>query len=197
MNVRLEFNTHILAGVYWDSKVLFNDYFVRCDMITGTKNNVEQNIALERAKHLLFNRMANSVFIDSREKAAIKKLEAAGIRTVILPEQPVDQIIGMMLFSKLDAIMEGRIVITQVKLSSDIGDNITYCQNDQESIGPFADKGWWNNPEPICSDTRSSAGKVVPINPSDTWQSLDLHWLQDDASDTASNVLTFRKDDKE
>lgn len=197
MNVRLEFNTHILAGVYWDNKVLFNDYFVRCDMITGTKDNVEQNIALERTKHILFNRMTNSVFIDSREKAAIKKLEAAGVKTAILPEQPVDQIIGMMLFSKLDAVMEGRIIITQLKLSSEIGDSITYCQNDQESIGPFANKGWWNNPEPICSDSRSSSGKVVPINPGDTWQSLDLHWLQGDSVDTASNVLTFRKDDKE
>ena len=109
MNVRLEFNAHVLAGVYWNEVVLFNDYFVQCELITNTKNNAEQNIALDRLKHMMFSRFQNSVFIDSREKSAIKKLEAAGLKTVVLPEQPVDQIVGMMLFCKLDSVMEERL----------------------------------------------------------------------------------------
>ena len=199
MNVRLEFNAHVLAGVYWNEVVLFNDYFVQCELITNTKNNAEQNIALDRLKHMMFSRFQNSVFIDSREKSAIKKLEAAGLKTVVLPEQPVDQIVGMMLFCKLDSVMEERLHMTQLKISSEIGDNIIYLQSEHESVGPFADKGWWNNPEPVCSNQRSTAGKVVTIHANnDTWQALDLHWTQDDNDDGNNNVVVaFPKDDKE
>lgn len=196
MNVRLEFNAHVLAGVYWDGVVLFNDYFVRCDMITGTKNNVEQNIAMDRLKYMMFNRFQNSVFINSLEKITIKKLESAGVRTIALPEQPVDQIVGMAMFCKLDSVMEGRLHMTQLKLSSEIGDNIAYLQNEHESVGPFAEKGWWNNPEPVCSDTTSRFGKIVNINQSETWQNLDLHWIKNN-DDSGNVVVAFKKDDKE
>lgn len=197
MNVRLEFNTHVLAGVYWQNAVLFNDYFVRCEIITATRDSVEQNIAMERLKYMLFNRFQNSVFVDAKEKTAIKKLEAAGIRTIPLPAQPVDQIVGMMLFCKLDAVMEDRLNMTQLTLSSEIGDNVSYLQNEHESIGPFADKGWWNDPEPVCSDTKSTQGKIVAINANNTWQTLDLHWTHNDSENDSGNVVAFRKDDKE
>jgi hypothetical protein len=34
-----------------------------------------------------------------------------GINVTTLPEEPVDQIIGMMLYYKLNAIMEGRMIV--------------------------------------------------------------------------------------
>ena len=195
MNVRLEYPAEFLSGVYWNDAVLLNRYTVRCEMVTGTKNNVEQNIALERLKYTLFHQMQNSVFISEKEKSSIKRLEAAGIRAIPLPEQPVDQIIGMMLYCKLDAVMEGRIVMSQLRISSELGENIWYSQNETESVGPFGNKGWWNNPEPVCSDSRPN-GKVVSINQTTTWQALDLHWTVGN-QEKENIVLPFRKDDKE
>jgi len=197
MNVKIEYPAEFLSAVYWNEQVMFNRYTARCEMITGTKDNIEQNIALERLKYILFVQMQNSVFVDSKEKAAIKRLEAAGLRTVVLPEQPVDQIIGMMLYSKLDAVMEGRIVMSQLRLSSDLGENIVYSHNEIETIGPFQQKGWWNSPEPACFDSKSPGGKVVSISTKTvSWQSLDLHWSQDQEQ-TENTVVVFRKDDKE
>lgn len=195
MNVRLEYPAEFLSGVYWNDSVLLNRYTVRCEMVTGTKDNVEQNIALERLKYILFHQMQNSVFVSEKEKSAIKRLESAGIRAIPLPEQPVDQIIGMMLYCKLDAVMEGRIIMSQLRLSSELGENIWYSQSEIETVGPFANKGWWNNSEPVCSDSRPN-GKVVSINQTTTWQILDLHWTVG-TEEKENTILTFRKDDKE
>lgn len=194
MNVRIEYPAEFLAGAYWENCVLMNCYTVRCEMLTGTTDNVEQNIALERLKWILFHAMQNSVFIDAREKSAIKRLEAAGVRTVILPAPPVDQVIGMMLYCKLDAVMEGRIAMSQLSLSSELGENIIYHQNNIESVGPFAQPGWWQNAEPNCGQSKVTSAKVVDIGTGQTWKGLDLHWTQDD-NDIKSNVVAFRKDE--
>lgn len=197
MNVKIEYPAEFLAAAYWEDSVMMNSYVVRCEMMTNTRDSREQNIALERLKYILFMQMQNSVFVDHREKAAIKRLQAAGMRTVILPEQPVDQIIGMMLYSKLDTVMEGRMSITQLKLSSELGENITYFQTDNETIGPFSQKGWWNNPEPTVSDAKEG-GKIVSIRGTTTWQLLGLDWLDHGEENNKGNtVVAFRKDDNE
>lgn len=193
MNVRIQYPAEFLAGAYWNDVVLMNCYTVRCEMITNTNDNVEQNIALERLKWILFNAMQNSVFIDAKEKLAIKKLESAGLRTVPLPAPPVDQVVGMMLYCKLEAVMEGRMAMAQLSLSSELGENVIYYQNSLESLGPLAEPGWWQTPEPICSNSKYQ-GKVVSIESSQTWKSLDLHWTQD-SNDAKSNVVAFRKDE--
>ena len=196
MNVRIEYPAEFIAGVYWDSVVLFNVYTVKCEMVTGTKDNIEQNIALERLKYILFHQMQNSVFIDSRDRTQIKRLEAAGIRAIPVPQQPVDQIIGMMLYSKLDAVMEGRIIMHQLKLSSDLGENVVYSQNEHETLGPFHERGWWNSPDPACSDSKINA-KVVSINNAPGWQHLDLHWsMSQEDHKNNSTVVAFRKDEE-
>jgi len=198
MNVKIEYPAEFLSAVYWNDQVMFNCYSVRCEMITNSRDHIEQNIALERLKYILFVQMQNSVFVDVKEKATIKRLETAGLRTIALPELPVDQIVGMMLYSKLDAVMEGRIVMSQLRLSSDLGENVVYSQTDTETIGPFQQRGWWNSAEPGCSDAKPSAGKVVSIaTKAATWQSLDLHWDQEHNKETDNTVVVFRKDDKE
>jgi hypothetical protein len=195
MNVRIEYPVEFLAAAYWENTVMMNAYTVRCEMLTNTRDSREQNIALERIKYILFAQMQNSVFVDHREKAAIKRLEAAGMRTVVLPEQPVDQIVGMMLYSKLDAVMEGRMTVTQLKLSSELGENVTYFQTDNETIGPFQEKGWWNNPDPVVSDSKGG-GKVVSIKGTTTWQMLDLDWNKEEEN-KGNTIVAFRKDDNE
>lgn len=196
MNVRLDYQCQFLAGVYWNNEVILNSYAVSCEMITGTSDNVEQNIALQRLKYMLFEQMQNSIFVSNKEKAVIKKLEAAGVKTVALPELPVDQIIGMMLYSKLNAVMEDRIIISELKLSSELGDSVWYKHSEMESIGPFAEEGWWNNSERMCTDSKSSSSKVVSITNNAGWKTLDLDWPDDESGDSDdSTVVVFKKDE--
>lgn len=201
MNVRLEYATEFLAGVYWNDELLFNRYYVELSLITGTYDQIEQNLALERLKHMLHQVMNNSIFISANEKNAIKKFDSAGLKAVSLPEPPVDQIIGMMLYCKLNAIMDGRLLVTQVKLGSDLGDGIMYLHHENESLGRLAQTGWWHDQEPTYRDCKQSASKVVSLRSNDTWANLDLHWEEDDISEettkTDNVVVAFKKDDKE
>jgi predicted Fe-Mo cluster-binding NifX family protein len=91
--------------------------------------------------------LVDAVFIkDTDDQEQIALLKAAGIKVIALPEEPVDQIIGMMLYSKLSAVMEGCMLIRSIMLSSTAGDNVIYEHDAQESVAPFDQPGWWNEP---------------------------------------------------
>jgi hypothetical protein len=201
MNVRLEYNLEFLAGIYYNDNVFFNKYFVDLEFTTQCSDPVDQNVALDRLKFFVSQILQHSVFVDSSEKTAIKKLETAGIKIATLPSVPVDQIIGMMLFCKLNAVMEDRILITQLKISSDFGEHIVYLQHENESVGPFEAKGWWHDPEPNCGYLQMSSSKVVNISDTPTWQNLDFGWNvreEVDLAPTGSNkvVVAFDKQDE-
>jgi hypothetical protein len=202
MNARIDYETSFLAAVYWEDQVLFNSYHITLKMRTMSMDSSEHNIALDRIRYIVNEMVTNAVFIHDEDRASIKKLEAAGIKVINLPEIPVDQIVGMMLFSKITAAMEDHMEIGQLSISSLLGENIVYHQDSTESVGPFEDNGWWQDPEPRAQGSKSGVGKVVRLQKSQTWRDLDLHWANeeddDNEEDSENNtVVAFRKDDKE
>lgn len=200
MNARIDYETGFLAAIYWEQKVLFNRYYLTIKMRTVSMDSTEHNIALDRIKYLVDDVMANSVFVSEEDKSVIKKLESAGIKVISLPTIPVDQIVGMMLFSKITAVMEDHMEIGQISISSDLGSGIVYHQDSTESVGPFESAGWWQDPEPHAQAPMASSGKVVKLERAMTWRDLDLYWDEEeeqDDSEESNTVVAFRKDDKE
>jgi hypothetical protein len=205
MNARLEYHTGFTAAIYWEDQVLFNKYLIKLEMRTVTMDNDDHNISLERIKHIIDDLMNNAVFVHEQDRPAIRKLETAGLRVISLPEIPVDQIIGMMLFSKISAVVQRHIDITQIKISSDLGEGMIYLQDQDESLGPFELPGWWQDSEPWAQAPVSAAGKIVKLQRSRTWRDLGLNWPdqtdapanQDHANDSDNIVVAFRKDEKE
>ena len=113
-----------------------------------------------------------------------------------MPEQPIDQIIGIALYSKLNAILEQRMFIHDVTIQSDLGDNVRYLHSDQESLGPLSQLGWWQDASPAHSDFKSPAGKkhVVRLNRTLTWQDLELEWSDVESVESADdNTVVFAK----
>ena len=160
---------------------------------------------------MIVEEFCNSSFIEKTETDAIAAYEAAGLKCVTFPAEPVDQIVGLALFFKLNSITEGMMQVLDLNLHSDAGGGVTYLHNDDEEPGPFDDDGWWHGSNPICSAGRQT-GKVVPIADV-TWKSLDLEW--DDETDepeveveiiidkdlfpeksSAENVVEFKPNDK-
>jgi hypothetical protein len=200
MNARIDYETDFLAAVYWEDRVLFNHYHLVIKMRTMSMDNQEHNIALDRIRYLVENMMTNSVFACEEDRAAIKKLESAGMRVISLPEIPVDQIVGMMLFSKITAAMEDHMEIGQLSVSSSLGEGIVYHQDASEGLGPFEDEGWWTDPEPRAQTPIVASGKIVKLQRPAAWRDLDLHWEDEDVQDEPDNnstVVAFRKDEKE
>lgn len=198
MNVRLEHQFEFTAGTYLDAKLHMNNYRVKIEMITLSVDGIEQNIALDRMRHMLFNHFQDCVFVQSSEIDAIDKFQNAEINVVVIPETPVDQIIGIMLYCKLNAVMQDRLCITQLKISSDLGQNLWYLQCDEEEVGPFEDLGWWHSADPNTFEKNKNYSNIIRLQKNNSWHDFNLEW--DDellVKDDNSTVLAFGKDDKE
>lgn len=198
MNVRLEYQFQFTAGTYLDGKLCMNNYYIKLELITQSVDGVEQNIALDRMRHMLFNHFQDCVFIQDTESDAIDKFQTADINVVVLPETPVDQIIGIMLYCKLNAIMQERLFITQLKISSDLGQNLWYLQNDEEEVGPFEYVGWWHTSDPNTFEKNTNYSNIIRLQKNASWHDYHLEW-EDELliKDDDSTVLAFGKDEKE
>jgi hypothetical protein len=201
MNVKLGYNLRLTAGIWWDGRLIMNNYDVTFKMLTVSSDHENQNIALDRLRYMADQCFTDTVFVCETEQDQIAKLHAAGIKITVLPEDPVDQIIGMMLFAKMNAIMEGNIVVRSVMLSSTVGDDVIYEHDHTEEIIPFHSPGWWLDPEPT-HEFRSEvedADSVLLIASGTLWREVDLDWNSDPAGTDAENVLVFAefKNDKD
>ena len=204
MNVRIKFSSDFVSGCHWRDKFYMNRYFVTIHMVTQTTDITEQNIAFDRLKYMLSESFFSKVFINSTETKQIKLYNAAGIELAPLPEDPLDQIIGIMLFTKLNSVMEEKIMITDLELKSELGDNVIYQHSAGENIGPFAKSGWWHDPSPVCSDSKSNSRKtkeerVVKLHHYNTWHGVNLDWNEEEPQETPSTVVyaNFNKDETE
>ena len=194
MNVRVKYDTVFTAGVFWQDQLLMTNYTVKLKMLIQSSDIEEQNLALVRCKEMLLSCFTNSIFINQTNVKQIKLFTAAGCKLTTLPEEPLDQIVGIVLFCKLNAVMQDRIQIVDLELSSDLGDLIVYSHSIDEPLGPFADNGWWNEPEPIHNDLNSilkktSAERVVAMQKNKTWRDFNLDWDDTESTDTESQVV--------
>lgn len=193
MNVKITYNTDFLAGVHWDEHFLMNNYYVTVDMLTNTADTLNQNIALSRIRHVMEEQLQDCYFVNLIDAAAIEQLQLAGIKFSELPEQPVDQIVGMILFAKFSAVAEQQLLIQSVKVSSVLGDRIIY-EHSKDDKAAFTSDAWWNSASPYCSDidTPGYNNSICLVNGTKRWRELGMHWNQQESLNSeVGNVLIF------
>lgn len=196
MNVRLHYETGFLAGVYFDDRLQLNSYQVGLHLVTRSVDPADSNVALERVKTFV-NGLNSTVFINSCWLLHEEMMSEMGIDITTLPEEPVDQIVGMMLYYKLNAIMEGRMEITQLELSSVLGDDICYLHDDEDPAGPFAQDGWWNDSSArrrgkTATDSETNVVKITHKN----WREFGLDWPEETPKDIKNVVhASFSKNE--
>jgi hypothetical protein len=93
-----------------------------------------------------------------------------------LPEEPVDQIVGIMLYCKLNAVTEGNLSITQLDISSSLGDEVWYQHHSDDNLGPLSQDGWWHKKtcqkHNLPQDTEHNVVKVENSG----WAEYGLEW---------------------
>lgn len=196
MNVRLEYDMHWRAAIWFENTLQMNSYSVELAITTNTSNADDHIVSLNRLNHFIYHEMANTVYIHQDNTAQAQALTGAGIKITTLPEEPIDQIIGIALYSKLNAILEERMFINGVTIQSDLGDNVRYLHSERESVGPLSQIGWWQDSSPAHSDFKSTSGKkhVVRLSRNITWQDLELEWSDAEPKETTdNNTVVFAK----
>lgn len=195
MNVRLEYDMHWRAGIWFENCLQINNYNIELAMITNTANADDHVVSLSRLNHFVYNEMANTVYIRQDDTAQIQALTSAGIKVTTLPEEPIDQIIGIALYSKLNAILQERMFVNGVTIQSDLGDNVRYLHSERESMGPLNQEGWWNDASPAHCDFKSTTSRkhVVKLNRTLTWQDLELEWSDAEPVENTGNTVVFAR----
>lgn len=192
MNVRIQYNIPFIAGVWWNDTLCMNNYLMRLSMITNCSDPESHNIAFERMKYFVYSKLCNSVMINQGHVEQCQSLVAAGVKITTMPAEPVDQIVGLVLHSKINAVMEDRLILVESEISSELGDNMIYFHSEDETSAQEFGAGWWQESDPTHYDAIIvHQDKVVPIHGPSVWRELNLSWPEPDAETPKDNTVVF------
>jgi hypothetical protein len=191
MITRIERDIFFAAGVHFDDAYYINTYDFLLSMLVETDIPKEHTIAMDRFDLFIKNAATNAVFINEEKHEEIEKYKEAGLKIITLPGEPFDQIVAMVLLLKLNAIMENRIKITDITISSLLGEGIRYpiVTETAENADIMLGDKWWHN-----SDIETTNQNVFKFEPENNIVKLfdDSIWAQYDLSwkDKPKNLLT-------
>ena len=191
MNVKIQYDTEFMAGVYSHDSLYLNSYSISVSLLTKTQDSESTNIAMERVKCFMHHVLCDTVFFGPNDHETAEVFQMMGTNVTILPEEPVDQIIGIMLYCKLNAIMQDRMCVTSLNISSILGDNIWFLFDEDDALGPFAKEGWWHEPSVQHTIEKPEAvpENVVKVTPS-AWHEYGFIWPED-KSENRSNTVAY------
>lgn len=141
-------------------------------------DNRGYNTAYSRMKFWFNDIMQDSILI-SHDHAQLSVWRHTGMRTIEFPTEPLDQVIGLMLMSKLNAMTEGRLEISQVSVTSMADDFVTYFCDHGDHLHWFDEPGWWRDSSPNHAMTprrNRTSGKVIAMSRTQDWKNHDLDW---------------------
>ena len=191
MNVRLQYDLDFMAGIYYENRLQLNHYNVGIQLLTQVSNSTEINIAMERTKAFVYAELCDTVFFGPQDTEKADMFQMMGMNVTTLPDQPVDQIVGIMLYCKLNAVMQGRMIITKLDIQSYLGDSVWYSHDEEDAVGLFAEDGWWHKES--CQhnniDTISYTDKVVKVV-NQGWHEYGLDWPEA-TQEHAGNTVVF------
>jgi hypothetical protein len=195
MNVRLQYNITFPAAAWFDDELMMTNYTLSIKLLTQTMDPQDQNIAMERIKYFLLNELHSTIFINQTDAERAEIFTDIGLNVTTLPEEPVDQVVGIMLFYKLNAIMEGRMKVTEMIFSSEAGDSIEYFHSEAELTDLFPETGWWHDAT-LChssveleDEEDDKETNVVSISTDNEWEDQELGWAQEEVTTDLGQVV--------
>jgi hypothetical protein len=193
MNVRIHHTLPFTAGVYYNGRMQMNTYSLKLWMLTNSMDANDHNISFERIKHFIYSEIESTIFINSEHREQCQLYANAGLNITTIPGEPVDQLIGIMLYCKLNAITETRMIIVETELSSHLGDGMVYIHSDDENIQGVEVPDWWLTPDLVhCDSALIDVDNVVPMHLTSAWRDFDLNWVETSDKKTKNdNTVVF------
>lgn len=198
MTTKIQRDFTFLSGVYCEDQFSMCMYETSLFIDVETDSIREQNIAMERLSYFMSEYLENSIFVKDTNKKMIDLYTAAGLKVCTLPEEPHEQIIAIMLMMKLNAIAEGRFIITDLSLTSSLSAGVSYMCDIDGPMGPFQATGWWDKTDASMSATnkQNKKDKIVQLfrTHNTDWAEFGLGWKEKDITLTmAKPEISFDK----
>ena len=173
MNVKLSYDIDFSAVAIIENSLIPVDYELTMHMYTATENNQYQNIAMQRVQFFIKELIHHSTFIDRNSSHFTKVTKMFDTNIVEFPEDPFDQIVGLVLLQKLTAITEGKYDIERLEIGSQNFSGLRYTVDEFINFSDvFRSKKscWWNrNDLTINNLPKNSLAKA-------TWKDVGLEW---------------------
>lgn len=177
INAEIEKDFTFLTSIHFEDKFFVNLYEMKAYMQILTENAIEQNIAIERLNYFLGEYIDSAVLVKESEEDAINKYRAAGLKICTTPEEPFDQIVGMILINKCNAIMEGRIVMSDITFGSKLSNLIKFNIDHETAAAEFAGKYWYNK-HTLSLHNKTKKDKIVNLFEQNDWKDVGLTWKE-------------------
>ncbi len=180
MTTRVTKDFTFLSSLHFDNRFMVNLYEMNASMIIETFDVQEQNVAVERMNYFITSVLEDCIFVNQEEKDAIQKYSEAGMKVVEVPEDPYDQILGLLLLNKCNAIMEDRVHVTDIIFGSKLSNLIKFELTSEMSINEYPGKFWWNDPSLSTVSKGKKKDKIVKLFDHNTtdWANLELTWTK-------------------
>jgi len=172
MNAKIGCDLEFSAIIVNADKIYPNNFKLSLNLITATEDNYQQNVAYQRIMFLIEEIVNNSIIVTT-ENPILEDITDIfnNNHFMILPDEPYDQVLGYILFNKISAIMEERLIIDNLIISSNLN-NIKYTidefnefEEDEELI-----EHWWDRSDISCSDDPNE------IECNISWEDIDMEW---------------------
>lgn len=134
-----DFRSIIIVG----DELFHNDYEITCHITPIVSDLEEQNIYFDRLKSLFELIFANTVISWRNEPLFEVLRDHSSNRFIELPKPPYDQVMAAVCFTKANAVLEGKILVTKLEMSSFQGDGITYTIEKEGSELDLLDVDNW------------------------------------------------------
>lgn len=170
MNVKFKYNLKFKSMVIQNDEIIPNNYNLQLDVSIESPNDLKQNIAIQRIEHLNDVMFNNSLICSEKNILGSKIIKNfKNLVFIPTPDDPYDQLLGILLFHKLNAIVEENLYIEQLLIKSDDYD-IEYIIDEYEDVESEIEVPWWSRSDMTVTDLRKY-NKLIPA-----WEEIDLGW---------------------
>lgn len=177
MSTRIEKDFVFHSAVHFNDRFLINSFKTTLSIIVETEDIREQNVAMDRIEYYFNEVLSNSLFIEENLKQTIDTYKNAGLKIITLPEEPYDQIIGMVLLLKLNAIMENKMHITDLNIGSYLSDWVRFTIVSEIAEHLYEENQWFHRNTLETENHLPNESKVVKLF-EDCWSELGLNWKE-------------------
>ena len=157
-----EMDNEISCMCLVDKNLLIHNMNVTVGFCTTNNNETLTGIAIEQIEIFFDILMNNSIIVD-RETYTEELRNIFSNNVFMVPGKINDQMIGSLIFSKLNTIVRNVLEINFVRISSDLGKNMRYTikENSPELDALLPNKKdywekksnpWWERPDPATYD---------------------------------------------
>lgn len=150
----MQWRTKFTNVVLVNNRLWPNDTEITVSFQPQSDDPETQNLTFEKYKYVLFKILQNSVFIESDQKI-YDLFSKFNDKVIDFANKPVDQIIGVTMFSKLQHIGGDCLKINQIDIESWQGENLKFIINENAPEWELIDQQnqycWWTDDQPNFS----------------------------------------------